>query len=175
MKLKVIDERHPGKVAGVYDHESNAHEAMKLLREVGGFSAEEVDLIAPNDAHFGSKVEPDDKGIGRGLLGSHIIFGGGGLILGLILATFLSLYGPVLTTSSPVMVFISMATLGTFAGLLVAGLISLRPDHDELINDTRHATNHNQWTVVVQIKDDSQKDHAKQLMQGSAVSISDTL
>lgn len=172
MNLKVNDEKHPGKVAGVYAQESGAQQAIHLLRNEGGFSAEEVNLVPPDDTNFDEKIEPDDKGIGRTLLGSHIILGGCGLAVGLILAAILSVYGPVLTTSSPTMVFIGLATLGTFFGLLVAGLVSLRPDHDGLINDTRHATNNQQWTVIVQTKDDEQQKQAKQLMQGSAVSVS---
>ena len=175
MNLNVIDENHPGKVAGVYGRELSAQQVMKLLRNEGGFSAQEVNLVPPNDVHFAEKVEPDDKGIGRTLLRSHLIFGGIGLALGLILATILTQFGPVLTTSSPVMVFISLASLGTFIGLLVAGITSLRPDHDGLINATRHATNNQQWTVVVQTKDNVQKEQAKQLMQDSAISITDTL
>lgn len=174
MKLNVIDEKHPGKVAGVYGRELSAKQAIKLLRSEGGFSAQEVNLVSPNDAHFAEKIEPDDKGIGRTLLRTHLIFGSLGLVLGLILAAILAQFGPALTTSSPVMVYIALAPLGASMGLLVAGVTSLRPDHDGLINKTRHATNHDQWTVVVQTKDDAHKEQAKQLMQSSAISISDT-
>ncbi|WP_340676559.1 hypothetical protein [Paraglaciecola sp.] len=77
-------------------------------------------MVPPNDTHFAEKIEPDDKGIGRTLLRSHIIFGclglGLGLGLGLILATILTLFGPALTTSSPVLVFISLTSLGIFIG-----------------------------------------------------------
>lgn len=175
MTLHVIDEGHPGKIAGVYEQESSAQQAINLLQDEGGFSPDEVTMIRPDDANFGEKLEPDNKGIARTLLGSHIILGGCGLIFGLILAAILSFYGPALTTSSPLMVFISLPTLGVFIGLLVAGVVALRPDHDPLINQTRHATNHHQWTVVVQTKDDAQIQQAKKLMQTSATSIAETL
>ena len=175
MTLHIIEEGHPGKIAGVYTQESGAKHAIHLLQSEGGFSADEVTLVPPNDANFGEKIEPDNKGIARTLLGSHIILGVGGLIFGLIMAAILSLYGPTLTTSSPLMVFIALPTLGVFIGLLAAGAVALRPDHDPLINQTRHATNHDKWTVVVQTKDHEQRQQAKKLMETSATSIAETL
>ena len=175
MTLHIIEEGHPGKIAGVYTQEAGAKHAINLLQNAGGFSADEVTLVAPNDVNFGEKIEPDNKGIARTLLGSHIILGACGLVFGLIIAGILSLYGPALTTSSPVMVFIALPTLGAFIGLLVAGAVSLRPDHDPLINQTRDATNHHKWTVVVQIKDDAQIQQAKKLLQASATTVTETL
>ena len=174
MNINVMGESHPGKVAGVYAESLSAKQAIKLLCNKGGFKLHEINLVPPNDAHFAEKVEPDDKGIGRTLLASHLVFGSIGLVLGLMFATILTLFGPALTTSSPLMVFIALAPMGAFIGLLVAGIMSLRPDHDGLIKQTRHATNHQQWTVVVQTKGHEQKERAKRLMQGSALSISDT-
>ena len=81
MTLHIIDEGHPGKVAGVFEQKSSAQQAINALQNEGGFSKEEVNLIAPNDANFGEKVEPDNKGIARTLLGSHIILGCGGLVV----------------------------------------------------------------------------------------------
>lgn len=175
MTLHVIDEGHPGKIAGVYTQESGAKRAINLLQNEGGFTADEVALVAPNDVDLGKKIEPDDQGIARTLLGSHVILGICGLVFGLIMAGILSVFGPALTTSSPVMVFIALPTLGAFIGLLVAGAVSLRPDHDPLINQTRDASSHHKWTVVVQIKDDEQIQRAKKLMQISASSVVETL
>ena len=174
MTLHIIDESHPGKVAGVFEQKSSAQQAVNALQNEGGFSSEEVDLIAPNDANFGEKVEPDNKGIAGTFLGSHIILGCGGLVVGLILAGVLSVFGPALTASSPLMVFIALPTLGVFIGLLIAGIFSLRPDHDGIINQTRDATNHHQWTVVVQVKDDVQIQKVKKLMQASAKSLAES-
>lgn len=175
MTLHVIDEGHPGKIAGVYEQEAKAQQAINLLRDQGGFSADEVALVAPNDVNLGKKIEPDDQGIARTLLGSHVILGICGLVFGLVMAGILSLFGPALTTSSPLMVFIALPTLGAFIGLLVAGAVSLRPDHDPLINQTRDASRQHKWTVVVQIKDDKQIQQAKKLMQTSASSVVETL
>lgn len=175
MKFHVIDERHSGKVAGVYEQEVSAQQAIQDLKDKGGFSSEEVSLIPPNDPKFGQKLEPDSRGIGQTLLKSHLIFGSYGLVVGLVIAALLTIYGPTLTTSNPQMVFIALAPAGTFVGLLIAGLVTLRPDHDALINQTRQATSHNKWTVVVQTKDDQQITRAKQLMQDSAESLADSL
>ncbi|MDP5030008.1 MAG: hypothetical protein NWQ54_08210 [Paraglaciecola sp.] len=174
MVLTVNDEKHPGKVAGVFEQESSAQAAVNLLKSKGDFTAEEVALVVPKDESFAQKVEPDDKGIGRTLITSHLRFGAVGLALGLIVAAILSQYGPALTTSSPVMVFIALAMGGTFLGLMLAGLMTLRPDHDGVINKTRQATNNHQWTVIVQTKNDDQNKRARELLGSAALSVSDT-
>jgi hypothetical protein len=50
--------------------------------------------------------------------------------------------GPAFATSSPVMMLSAAAILGAFIGLLIAGAISIRPDHEQSINSARHATHH---------------------------------
>lgn len=47
MNLNVIDEKHPGKVAGVYERELSAKQAIKLLRSEGGFPLKKLIWFLP--------------------------------------------------------------------------------------------------------------------------------
>jgi hypothetical protein len=64
--------------------------------------------------------------------------------------------------------------VGTFVGLLFAGLLSLRPDHDPLINDTVTASRHNLWTLIVQTDGRKNLKKAHQLINPTAVSVTET-
>ena len=175
MNLNVIDEQYPGKVVGVYNREASAKKMAEQLISEGGFLTEQLSVVRPDDGNFAGKLEPDSKGIGRTLLKSHLILGSAGLVVGLLVASLLIIIGSPFAASSPVMMLSSAAILGTFLGLLVAGAISLRPDHDGPINSARHASHHHQWSVVVQTKDHEQIEQARKLMQPSAVKLSESL
>tara|TARA_R110002073_G_scaffold293110_1_gene458620 strand:- start:146 stop:508 length:363 start_codon:yes stop_codon:yes gene_type:complete len=97
---------------------------------------------------MGGKIEPETTGIARTLVQSHILLGVGGLVLGLLVAALLVTAGPVVTRSSPVMTFIALGFLFPVLGLLLAGLISLRPDHSAIIERARTATAMAHWTVI---------------------------
>ncbi|GAC13802.1 hypothetical protein [Aliiglaciecola lipolytica] len=173
--MNIIEEHHPSKIVGVYENESTAKQTAKRLVDEGGVLADEINIVSPQDKKFESKVEPETKAIGRTLIASHMMLGLIGLSIGLLVGTALIIAGIQLATSSPVMLLIATGTLGTFMGLLVAGAVSLRPDHDSVVNDTRYAKNHKLWSVVVHTKDREHTKQAKQLMEGSAVRMSESL
>jgi hypothetical protein len=124
---------------------------------------EQISTVSPEDIDFEYKLEPDSKGIGQTVLRSHLILGFACSVVGLIIAGVLMTIGPAFATSSPVMMLSAAAILGAFIGLLIAGVISIRPDHEQPINSARHAT-HYQWSVVVQTKAHHQIEKAKKIM-----------
>jgi hypothetical protein len=112
---------------------------------------EQISTVSPEDKDFKHKLEPNSKGIGQTVLSSHLILGFVSSEVGLIIASVLMTIDPAFATLSPVMMLAAAVILGTFIGLLIAGAISIRPDHEQPINSARHATHH-QWAVVVQTK-----------------------
>ncbi len=112
---------------------------------------EQISTVSPEDKDFEHKLEPNSKGIGQTVLSSHLILGFVSSEVGLIIAGVLMTIDPAFATSSPVMMLAAVAILGAFIGLLIAGAISMHPDHEQAINSARHATHH-QGSVVVQNK-----------------------
>ncbi|MFA3791449.1 hypothetical protein AB6T38_10055 [Aliiglaciecola sp. SL4] len=174
MKTNIIQERHPSKLVGVYENETTAKKAAEKLISDAELTNDELAIVSPKDRHFASKIEPETKAVGKTLLASHLMLGLIGMVIGLLVASSLIIAGIQFAVSSPVMLTIATATLGTFMGLLVAGAISLRPDHDSVVNEARDASSYNKWSVVVHAKNKQQIQQAKKVIKNSAVRFAET-
>lgn len=176
MKLHVIEEKKPGKVGAVFESEAAAKNAVKSLVSEGAINLQNIELVEPRDGSFEHKVEPEDKGIARTLLKSHLVLGAVGLLAGLLASTLLVTVGPQLTRANPAFTFIPLTLICVFLGLLLAGLVSLRPDHDRLINKSRNAAKSGRWSVVVHTANTEEKQRAKNVMKKkSAKSVAETI
>jgi hypothetical protein len=148
-RLDLVEEAHPGRVGAVFASESTARAAAASLGREIGVARDRVEMIRPDDRGWADKVEPETAAIGRTLARSHIILGVGGLLAGFAVASALLLADLRMAETSPSMTFAFVGFLGAVAGLLVAGLISLRPDHDRVISRARTAANSGSWMIVV--------------------------
>lgn len=175
MDISIHQEKYHGKVAAIFDDERAAKAAKSRLIENGHFSSRQVNIVKPHDHYAGHKIEPETEAIGKVMLSLHLIFGGIGIILGLMIAGLTSMMGPTFAQSSPLLTHLALALIGLFLGLIVAGAISLRPDHDPLITKTLEACEHDQWAVIVQTKHHDEQDKAQQLLHPIAVSMTETL
>ena len=155
-------------VSAQYDSQSSADQAVQRLIHKAQLAPHQIDVVQPHDPHMGHKVEPDDKGIARTLVKSHAVLGLGGLVLGLVLAAVLVLFGPPVTRSSPLMTFIALGFICPIFGLIIAGAVSLRPDHDLLLEKTRTATDEGRWTVIAHYTDTEQQTRVKETIDHSA-------
>ncbi|MCU4676708.1 hypothetical protein N7931_13815 [Catenovulum sp. 2E275] len=175
MNIEMSQETYPSKIAGVFNSEESAQAVVKALHSKTDLSPDKVSLIQPGDMHFDEKLEPEDKQIGKTLLKTHITFGCIGLIFGLCIATLLNLTGFVLMQNYLIEAFVSISLICLFLGLLVAGFVTIRPDHDSMINKIRTATRSGQWSVIVHLPDSSKMEEVKKVMQPLASSLTATL
>lgn len=175
MDMNIIDEKHPSKVAGIFNSAETAEAAQEKLIKQGHFRAKDIKIVRPHDAGISKKIEPTDSGIAATLVNSHVIIGISGLVFGLVLAYILIMLGPDMFSSSPLLVYLALGFVGSMLGLMIAGGVSLRPDQDPLISDTVEASNEDKWSVVVQIDDDKANERAQSLMKETAVSVTHTL
>lgn len=144
----VSGENYSHKVTVEHDSQVAADRTIRSLTDTAGLPLSQIRLVEPHDPDLANKVEPETKGIARLLVRAHVGLGLTGLVVGLVAAAVLVGIGPAVTRSSPVMTFIALGFLGPILGLLLAGVISLRPDHDPMIEKTRKATSAGRWTVV---------------------------
>jgi len=138
-----------GKVSATYSNEFTAKTALDAVKTRSGIDTHDIFLVAPHDNEFDNSLESDDKQVGFFMLKTHLLSATIGVILGLISAGVLAFYGPAYTQSSPVLTAIALSILGFFVGLLIAGLVSLRPDQDAVVNQTRDDSQEGNWVVVV--------------------------
>ncbi|ART80113.1 hypothetical protein [Oceanisphaera avium] len=164
----LLGEDFPHKVSAEYPSRESAEQAVQRLTEHAQIPRTQINIVQPNDPLIARKLEPEVTGIRRTLARSHLVFGGAGLVLGLVVALILVSVGPVLTRSSPLFTFIVFGFFFTIFGLLLAGLVSLRPDHDSMIAKTRTASRTGQWTVIVHCQDQDQQERAKEVVNTTA-------
>lgn len=175
MAVDVIDEKHPAKVAGIFKTEDDARTARKALMDKGKFASKVINVVKPEDPNLSKKIEPESHGIAKTILKSHGVLGIVGLFAGFILASILVAAGPTFAQSSPLPTYLALGFFGLLLGLMVAGAITLRPDHDPLINETIEASHQQQWTVIVQTDDRDAVHKAKEILETYAVSVKETI
>lgn len=175
MAVNVIDEQHPAKVAAVFNSEAKAQDARQDLISKGKFASQLINIVEPEDPNLSNKIEPESSGIAKTFMKSHGILAVVGLLAGFILASILVAAGPTFTQDSPLSTYLALSFVGLLLGLMVAGLITLRPDHDPLISETIEASHHQQWTVVVQTGSRDATNLAKQILGNKANSVRETI
>lgn len=108
-----------------------------------------MQLVLPHDYQWGKKVEPEGVGIWRTAIRSHVACGVIGLVAGLLIFACLYALGWTSVRTTPGMSLVAMAFFPTLLGLMVGGLLTVRPDHDAVIAPVREAAADGRWSVVV--------------------------
>lgn len=159
------------KVAGLFKTRRDAERVAWELKQNAGLSDGQVNLVGASDGTalnsptFSRKLEPEQAGIGRTLIRAHVISGLAGVGIGLLVyAGFVAARSNAIL-STPGMSLVAMVFLGGLAGLLVGGLLSLRPDHYRVIAVVRRAIREEQWALVIHPVSDMQLDRSLKLLQ----------
>jgi len=155
-KTSLFGERSLTLVAATFSDPVSAADAATELR--ADMPQVEVDLVRPRDADFARKMEPDTEGIWRTAVRSHRVLGPAGLLVGAAAAAMLvSLDWPA-AARSPMLTALFLGTLGLFAGLMLAGLLTLRPDRSRVTLSIRRRNRAGQWAVVAHPRSTAQSD-----------------
>lgn len=163
------------KLAAVFDDAAIAHAAAAALTAATDLQAAQVEVITPDEPHPGSKLEPEGAGIKRTLVVAHVKLGIGGLIAGLVAFAGLIWAGIPFIVQSPWAAGLAMAFFGALGGLMLGGLVALRPDHDPYIHATRDAMAQRRTTVVVHALSAEQADRAAELLAARGGEVTRTL
>jgi len=155
------------RIAALYDTEADATQAVDLVCNTAGLSAGQVKLVHPHEAHFGRKLEPDEDGIARTAIRSHLTLGACGLILGLLVTGVLYLQNVAWVTQNPWPSALAGAFIGAMLGMMGGGLITARPDHQAVIAPVREAVLHGRWAVLVNPESPQQCDDAMRTLRGT--------
>jgi hypothetical protein len=166
LKRLVFGERSLTKVAGLYASRRQAAAAARHLRETGALDAPQIMLVGPPDGAsyagpaFSRKLEPEPLGIWRTLIRAHIFGGLAGVALGVVLYLSLVLSDNAAILSSPASSLVAIVFFNALLGLLLGGLLSLRPDHLRVIGAVRRAIQQGRWAIVVHPLNQRQADLA---------------
>ncbi len=173
--IPVTGEVSNSKLAAVFDSRRLAREAATALCRELGLGQAQVKLVTPGSADVDIKLEPEGGGIWRTIVVAHVRLGIWGAVLGL--AAFALLYwgGVPFIVQSPVASVLVLLFFGTTAGLLLGGLVSLRPDHDRYIHATRDAMEQGRTTVLVHALSNEQRTRAAAFLSSRGADVTQTL
>ncbi len=87
------------------------------------------------------------------------------LVVGLVTAFLLTLFGPALTQQNPLFTYVALISPGIFIGLFIAGLIGLRPDRNQVIQTVRHAVRFGKVALVINLEKSQSSSKVSQLLK----------
>lgn len=161
-------ERFPSMVGIGFDDAASARAALLTLSQDPGLATARIALVEPGDPQLARKVEPESQGIARTMIRAHLTLGLAGLIFGLVLAFALLAADVPMFTSSPAITIVTVAAFSLIFGLMLGGLVGLRPDHDTVISRARDFSSAGKWFVIVHARDTVQRDRARHLLDSLA-------
>ena len=150
----LFGEKSLTKVVGIFASEAAARAAAVSLAKAARLAPDQVRTLAPQDEGdardtlLGHKMEPEERGIVRTLVRTHLVLGVLAAAAGFALYAALCASGQPAILASP---WLSLAVIVGFScvfGLMLGGFLSLRPDHVKLISDLRQALTAGSWAVV---------------------------
>ncbi|NOV22643.1 riboflavin biosynthesis protein RibA [Cupriavidus necator] len=137
------------KIAALFDTKLAASSAAERVCYEAHLKRGQVRLVHPYEAHFGRKLEPENDGIVQTALRSHLMMAALGAVIGLAVVGILHRQEIEAVMQSPGLAAGAAIFLGVMFGMLLAGLITARPDHQLVITPVREAVQHGRWAVLV--------------------------
>jgi hypothetical protein len=174
-EAKIHAERYPARVAARFGNPDRARRAAERLLHDTDLTPRQVRLIDPTAPDVESAIEPENQGIWRTLVRSHVSLGLLGLLAGLVISGSLLLIGFPFAVSQAIMVAVSLGVFGLVIGLLVGGLVTLRPDHSRIYLLATDAARARQWVVIALAAGRAQRDHAHEVLSREADQLAQTV
>jgi hypothetical protein len=171
----ITGELSNSKVAAVFPNEVVALQAGQEVAAALSLGSAQVQVIGPAEHHPGRILEPESRGIFRTIVIAHVRLGIAGAVIGLL--AFAGLYAARLPfiVNSPVAAALVLLFFGGLGGLMLGGLVSLRPDHDRYVEATRDAMDAGKTTVVVHAFSAEQAGRAAEFLRAQGGEVTSTL
>ncbi len=163
------------KVAAIYSDLATARRQAERLRTALGLSERQVQVLVPRDRHAGRKLEPESHGIYRTMLWAHLKLGVAGVVAGLLVYMALRMADVAMIVLSPWLSLMALVFFGAVAGLMLGGLITLRPDHDAYVMKVLSALRGGDSAIVVHAMSAAQKRSAEEFLQRDGADTTATL
>lgn len=163
----VTGEASGRKIAAIFDTVDRAREVAVHLRDGLSLVDVQVSVLTPHDRHPGRKLEPETQGIFRTMLRAHARLGVAGALVGaLVFGVFWWLgIGMIVNAAAPAA--FALIVIGGMVGLMLGGLVTLRPDHDVYINRVFEALGEGRCAVVVHAMSAEQAASARQQLEAA--------
>ncbi|MAR91669.1 MAG: hypothetical protein SV765_02890 [Pseudomonadota bacterium] len=161
---QIIRERKPAKVGAVFDSKEAADAAVADITTEQSLNEAWVMVITPDDPRYERKLQPETRGIWKTAVGSHLILGLLGLVAGAALYGGLHATGVAWVTNTSLLGLIPFLSVGLLVGMMLGGLITLRPDQDRIWFLAQTAREQNRWLVVVHGASQASVQRAREML-----------
>lgn len=161
----ITEEVSNQKVAAIFASEAIAREQATGLRQALQLAEAQVVVVTPRSATPGRKLEPESQGIFRTMVWAHAKFGVLGALAGLVAFAILWSREVPFIVNSPLLAGFSLLFFGAIAGLMLGGLVTLRPDHDAYLMKVMGALDEGRSAVVVHAFSADQRNQAQDWLQ----------
>ncbi len=146
-------------------------EHCRAALEQEGYDPNQLAIIAPDEKQYSRKLEPETKGVARTAVRSHVLFGGLGLLVGIVLWVSMFASEVEFIVASPVLSLVPFLFVGVSAGLLLGGFFTLRPDHLIVIDGVKQAQKQGHWSLVVHSRNANQKAQLEQWFKAADIHV----
>lgn len=163
------------KLAAVFESRATARAAVIVLADQTSLETAQVKVLEPGEKDPDLALEPEGGGIFQTILVAHLWLGLAGVALGAIVFALMLWLGVQLVVSSPWPSAFVLVFLGGMLGLMLGGLVALRPDHDPYILATQDAVAKGRTTLVVHALSPDQAEEAAALLAEMGGEVTRTL
>jgi hypothetical protein len=166
LKQVFFGERSLTKVAGLFASQTVADSAVRDLLGASDLTASQVKVLGPPDGAasradvLDRAVEPEQQGIWRTIIRAHLTMGILGLLAGVLLYVVLMTFGNPALRGTPGIGFVALTGFGITFGLMLGGVLALRPDQGRVSALVRRGLQSGKWAVVAHPLDSGQTHQA---------------
>lgn len=163
------------KVAAIFADEATARAVAASVQGTLQLTDAQVQVISPSDDRPGRKLEPESDGIFRTIIRTHVILGVLGAVAGAAAFGVLWAMAVPMIVNSAALAATVIVVFGVVTGLMLGGLVSLRPDHDRYIAKVFEAIDEGRSAVVVHAFSREQNSQAESLLKAASGEVVATL
>ena len=163
------------KVAAIFADEATARAVAANVQGTLQLTDAQVQVLSPSDRGPGRKLEPESGGMLRTIIRAHVVLGLLGAVAGAAAFGVLWAMAVPMIVNSAVLAAAVIVVFGAVAGLMLGGLVSLRPDHDRYIAKVFEALDEGRSAVVVHAFSREQNAQAETLLKAASGEVVATL
>lgn len=163
------------KLAAVFEDGTAARDAASAVIAAAHLQPAQVKLVGPDEPDVNIKLEPEGGGIWRTIVVAHLRLGILGAVIGAIAFAIMFWAGLPFVVRSPLAAGLVTVSFGAVGGLLLGGLVAIRPDHDRYIQATHDAMDARRTTVVVHALSQEERRSAQEFLAGRGAEVTRTL
>lgn len=153
------------KVAAIFATAQAAEQAADRLRLDLDLPPAQVQVMRPGEYRPGHRLEPESHGIFRTLVIAHVRLGIVGAVAGALLFGLLYWLGVAWIVNSAWLALGVLMGFGGVAGLMLGGLVTLRPDHDRYVLAVQEAIKSGRFAVIVHAHSREEQRRAAEALQ----------